>query len=57
VYNLFVSSDKRAWDRDEFVLEASRYLEHTEEVLRGRLASLDAAVVAELTGSPALFAY
>lgn len=57
MYNLLVTADERAWDRETFVLDVSRYLEHTDERLATRFKSLDDSARQELMTLPTLFAY
>lgn len=57
MYNLIVTAAANAWDKPTFVLDFSRYLEHTDEVLRQRLKLLDASTIEQLTKLPTLFAY
>jgi hypothetical protein len=57
VYNLLVTADDGAWDNDDFVLDFSRYLEHTDAEIAQRLRALDGPVRAELMSLPTLFAY
>jgi len=57
VYNLLVTCDDGAWDRDAYVFSASRYLEHTEPEVAERFKPLDERVRSELMALPTLFAY
>jgi hypothetical protein len=57
MYNLLVTATAEAWNKPSYVLDVSRYLEHTDDQLRARLKALDARDIAELTKLPTLFAY
>jgi hypothetical protein len=57
MYNLIVTAEAKAWEGSNYVLDLSRYLEHTEEALRQRLRVLDASTIEQLTKLPTLFAY
>src|SRR5689334_7762040 len=57
MYNLLVTAVERAWDKPSYVLDFSRYLEHTDDALRERLRALDERAISELTKLPTLFAY
>jgi hypothetical protein len=57
MYNLIVTAAEGAWDKPNYVLDSSRYLEHTDDGLRQRLKALDAAAIEQLKKLPTLFAY
>jgi hypothetical protein len=57
MYNLIVTAANGAWDKANYILEASRYLEHTDDDLRTRLEALDAETIEQLKNLPTLFAY
>lgn len=57
MYNLIVTAEAKAWEGPNYVLDLSRYLEHTDEALRQRLRVLDAGTIEQLTKLPTLFAY
>lgn len=57
MYNLLVTAAAEAWDKPHYVLDFSRYLEHTDDDVRQRLKALDEMNIAELSKLPALFAY
>jgi hypothetical protein len=57
MYNLIVTGVDGAWDKGNYVLDSSRYLEHTDDDLRSRLKGLDANAIEQLKRLPTLFAY
>jgi hypothetical protein len=57
MYNLLVTAETGAWDRTDYVVPASRYLEYTNDGLAARLKPLDDGVRKELVSLPTLFAY
>jgi hypothetical protein len=57
MYNLIVTAAAEAWDKANYVLDSSRYLEHTDDDLRSRLKALDAKTIEQLQKLPTLFAY
>lgn len=57
MFNLIVTAASEAWTKPTYVLDLSRYLEHTEDNLRKRLEELTDGNIAILTKVPTLFAY
>ncbi|HKY34504.1 MAG TPA: nucleotide-binding protein [Polyangiaceae bacterium] len=57
MFNLIVTAASEAWSKPTYVLDLSRYLEHTEDNLRKRLKELNEKSIAVLTKLPTLFAY
>jgi hypothetical protein len=57
MFNLLVAGDDEAWERSESVLEIDRFLEYTDDELKGRFRGLSADARKALTALPALFAY
>jgi hypothetical protein len=58
MYNLFVSDDDKAWERDHYFLDTGRCVrEYTDTKLTKRFGELDAAAISELQRFPCIFAY
>jgi hypothetical protein len=57
LYNLLVAAKGGAWDRQEAVLDAKRFLELTDDDLHKRFQALDDRAIGELKTLPTLFAY
>src|ERR1700685_1378569 len=57
MYSLLVTASAGAWEKPDYVLDVTRYLEHTVGELVARLQPLTEAVVAELRSLPTVFAY
>ena len=57
MYNLLVTSGANSWDEPSYIFGLGCFLEHTEDDLKARFASLDQTTVATLTKLPSLFAY
>lgn len=57
MFNLLISADEEAWERPQFVLETSRFLEGTTDELRSQFKALDAGAKTSLMAIPTLFAY
>lgn len=57
MYNLLVTAEADAWKKPTYVLDVSRYLEHSDDELAERFKALDTGIIAEVTKLPTLFAY
>ena len=58
MYNLFVSANDEAWNREPWQIERSRCVrEYTSDEIHERYGSLDAAAVDHLRRLPCIFAY
>jgi hypothetical protein len=57
MYNLLVTAAEGAWDLLAYEYDRTRFLEHTTESIRSRLASLETAAIEELKSLPTLFTY
>ncbi|MEJ1962947.1 MAG: toll/interleukin-1 receptor domain-containing protein [Gammaproteobacteria bacterium] len=57
MYNLLMTPEEGAWDKPTWVIDPSRYLEHTHKSLQEKFAALTDDVIAQLKTIPALFTY
>ncbi len=58
MYNLFVSADDQAWERDHYLLENERCVrEYTDTKLTKQYGELDTSAISELQRFPCIFAY
>lgn len=57
LYNLLISGTEGAWESDSFIMDLSRFLEHTDKDLRDKYRNLSQDDIDELKKFPCIFAY
>lgn len=57
MYNLIVTAEEGAWEKESYSLPSSRFCEYTEEKIKVKFSNLNERNIDEIKSYPTLFAY
>lgn len=57
LYNLLISGNENAWESSSYLLDFNRFLEYTDQDIKGKFAKLSNGEINEIIKYPCIFAY